>query len=172
MKETRKKITIVKRSCINGKIVWVYHGVSQGAAHFAYWQACKKEVRRVRQWKNKMKERRRKLTHILTGGNSSSVSSSVMRTLSDRQRKAAYEMLRLCNKQPVQTGDFYDHIIEEARQRNWLSTRWKENREKLYRYGKTHTANEYKSTGKPRGGDRKSKQYRSKRGEQSASSEV
>ena len=146
----RKDVVIAKHSCITDRIVWTYFGSSEEGARKAYWRACKKEVRRIRQWKNRMEERRRRLMHILAICGGSSSSSSCMRNLTARQRKAARKIIALCNNQPVQDRAFYNHIIEEARQRNWRSGRWKENRVKMFRYGKTHVASEYKKKGSSR----------------------
>ncbi|MFW5563415.1 MAG: hypothetical protein ACOCNX_00810 [Prevotella sp.] len=137
------KVVKVKRSCITDKIVWVYIGSSDEGARKAYWRACKKEVRRVRQWNSRMEERKQRLMHIIAICNSGSTSSSSFKRLAPQQRKAARRIVSQCKSQPVQERDFYNHILEEAKWRNLRSNRWKENRIKLFRYGKTHTPCEY-----------------------------
>ena len=130
-----KLIHVIKRSCITGKVVWIYHGHSHEGARWAYWQACKKEVKRVRQWAARMDERRRQLMRLLTGGDSSS-SGTVLDEMTPEQREAAKEILSLSKQEPPQDREFYDHIVEEARRRNWKSNRWSENRKKMIRFGK------------------------------------
>lgn len=144
IKQKNHIITFVKRSCITGNIVWVYRGKSQEGARKAYWRACKREVRRVRQWMSKMSERKHRLMQILAGGDSSSSYSAYIRdSMSSEQHKAVHEIAQMCKTQPPKYGEFYDHIIEEARRRNWQSERWKDNRVKMFRYGKFHTSGEY-----------------------------
>lgn len=140
-----KNIIVVKRSCLTGKIVWIYRGSSYEGARLAYWRACKHEVRRVRSWASRMAERRRQLMRLLTGSDSSSSSSILARKMTPEQRKAAREIIQMGKQPPPRDSAFYDHIVEEARRRNWRSNRWKDNREKMFRYGKTHTPCEYKS---------------------------
>lgn len=143
LKKKRKMITIVKHSCLTGKIVWVYRGRSSDGARIAYWRACRKEVRRVRQMMIREAERKKQLLRLLANDGSASSSFSIRADMSQEQRKAVREIVKLCKKQLSHGGEFYEHIIEEARRRNWQSNRWKSNREKLFRYGKTHTACDY-----------------------------
>lgn len=152
-----RKVIVIKRSLLTGKIVWVYRGTSYEGARKAYWRACKKEVRRVRQWSQLMLKRKKSLLRLITHSDSSSVSSSTLRKMSPRQRKLAREIIKMAETPPPMCRDFYDHIMEEYRRRNWQSKRWRENREKLFRYGQTHVPSEYKPNGRPRGGDRRSK---------------
>lgn len=149
------KVVIVKHSCITGRIVWVYFGKSEEAARKAYWRACKKEVRRVRNWGNHIAERRQQFMHLITMSNSSSSINSLMADLTPQQRKAARTIINMSKQPPAQDREFYDHIIEEARRRNFRSERWRENREKLFRYGKTHTKWEYQPKGASHDGRRK-----------------
>ena len=142
------KVLIVKRSCLTDRIVWVYHGTSEEAARKAYWRACKKEVFRIRNWMNKMIRRRNRLLSIITHGDNSSASSSAFKLTPPEKRKSARKIIQLAKEEPQPDREFYDHIIEESRRRNWASDRWKDNRIKMIRYGQTHAASEYQAKGK------------------------
>lgn len=142
MKKKKDTKIFIKHSCLTGKVVWVYRGTAEGARK-AYYRACKREVRRVRQWTSAMAARRQHLMKIITGSDSgSSSSTAILKRTSGERRKAVYEILRLGKQPPPQGRAFYDHLKEEARRRNWRSGRWKENREKMIRYGMTHTPGE------------------------------
>ena len=137
------KVVVLKRSCLTGRIVWAYRGDEEGARK-AYWRACKKEVRRVRNWMKRMANRRRQLLRIITPRRQhfgEQLHAEEHESSSNgRQHARSYQ---LAKKEPPLDRAFYDHIIEEAKRRNWQSGRWKENREKMIRYGQTHTACEY-----------------------------
>lgn len=165
-----KKNTYVKRSCLTGEIVWVCRSTSRSAAYCAYWRTCKHEVTRIRHWMQRMEKRKRRLLGIIIHDDSSSASSAALREMTPAQRRAVNEVKRIIERQPSKHSDYYDHIIEEARRRNLQSERWKENREKMIRYGQTYTASEYKPNGKSHGGDRKSEKYRRSKPEQRTSS--
>ena len=137
------KVVVLKRSCLTGKIVWVYQGNSEEGARKAYWRACKKEVRRMRNWMQRMARRRRQLLRLITHSDSCSVSSSMLKSMNPQQRAAARKIIQLAKNEPPMDRAFYDHIMEEAKRSNWQSGRWKKAREKMIRYGQTHTASEY-----------------------------
>lgn len=142
------KVVVLKRSCLTGRIVWAYRGDSEEGARKAYWRACKKEVWRVRNWMKKMSRRRRMLLRLVTHSDSSTVSSSIYKKMTPEQRKAARKIVKLANTEPQPDREFYNHIIEEAKRRNWQSARWAKNREKMIRYGQTHVKSEYKAKNK------------------------
>ena len=127
---------IIKRSCLTGRVVWIYHGRSQEAARKAYWRACKKEVRRVRQWTARIAARQKILMQMLGLGDSSSSSSGIYEGMTPEKKAAAREIVRMGKQPPPQGREFYDHIVEESKRRNWRSKRWKDNRMKMVRYGK------------------------------------
>lgn len=160
MKTKREHIVTYVRSCLDNQIVWAYFGTSEEGARKAYWRATKEEVRRMRQWPQRMAERKRRLLHLLDGNGGCLNSGISRRTLTCVQRKAVKEIMQLVRNQPPKDTDFYGHILEEARLRNSQTSRWKEKREKLFRYGKYHTASDYVPTEKPRGGDHKSAAYK------------
>lgn len=126
MKRKRHIVTILRRSCITGKVVWVYRGTPQGHEK-AYWRACRKEVKRVRMWMQKVNERRRNISRFITGCMSA---LPLTHEMTKEQKEAAKELQRIeKNEQPCHR-DFYDHIMEETRRRNEASKRWRANRNK------------------------------------------
>lgn len=139
------KVLVVKRSCLTGRIVWVYNGSSEDAARKAYWRACKREVWRIRNWMKKMIRRRRRLLSVITHSDSSSVSSSAFKQMMPEEQKLARKIMQLAKGEPQADREFYDHIIEEAKRRNWASERWKANRARMVRYGQTHVESEYQA---------------------------
>lgn len=136
MTKHRKLVTIIKRSCITGKVVWIYRGVSHNAGRHAYWKACKAEIRRIRQWTTRMAARQRALMQVVGLGDSSSSSSGIYEGMTPEQQAAVKEISKMSRQPPPPDREFYNHIVEESRRRNWQSNRWKENRTKMIRYGK------------------------------------
>lgn len=137
------KVLVVRRSCLTGRIVWAYHGTSEDAARKAYWRACKKEIWRVRNWMKRMHRRRRLLLSIVTRSDSGSVSSTVFKQMTPEKQKCARKIMQIVKDEPQADREFYDHIVEEAKRRNWASERWKANRARMVRYGQTHVESEY-----------------------------
>lgn len=132
MTRRRHLVTIIKRSCLTGKVVWIYRGASRNAGRHAYWKACKKELEKVKQWAERMADRKRRLTLMLgssdsssSSGNGSSGKASANGTsgnmfggeLTDEQRKAARELVRMAKQEPPPDLEFYNHIVEERRRR-------------------------------------------------------
>lgn len=136
-------VLIVKRSCLTGRMVWMYRGTSEEAARKAYWRACKKEVWRIRNWMKRMSRRRKRLLSVITHGDSGSASSSAFKQIPPEKRKLARAIMQLAKDEPRIDREFYDHIVEEAKRRNWASRRWGNDRMKMIRYGQTHVDSEY-----------------------------
>ena len=118
-------VTVIRRSCLTGKVVWIYRGQSHDGARQAYWRACRKEVRRVRMWMQKVNERRRNLSQFVSRVTGSMPPAA---ELTQEQREAARQ-LRLIEKREYPCHrEFYDHIMEETRRKNEASGRWREQR--------------------------------------------
>ena len=121
MTKHRHIVTIIKRSCITNKVVWVYRGVSREAGRRAYYRACKKELEKVRHWMERMADRKRRLTMMLRMPESSGPSDTGSSAnifggeLTDEQRRAARELVKLSKQEQPPHSDFYDHIVEERR---------------------------------------------------------
>ncbi len=136
------KILVVKRSCLTGRIVWMYHGTSEEAARKAYWRACKKEVWHIRNWTKRNSRRRRLLLNIVMRSGISSESSTSFKQMNPEKRKLVRKIIQLANGAPTPDRGFYNHIIEEAKRRNWFSDRWGDSRMKMVRYGLTYIESE------------------------------
>ncbi len=126
MKKKHRPYTAIVRSCITGKVVWVYRGTPNGQ-RMAYWRACRKEVRRVRMWMQRVNERRREITRFI---NSCMAALPLTHEMTKEQREAARELQRIEKNEPPCHRDFYDHIMEETRRKNEASRRWRANRNK------------------------------------------
>ena len=53
----KKIVTVILRSCLTGRAVWIYQGPSREAMQKAYQRACKKEIERMRNWSERMAQR-------------------------------------------------------------------------------------------------------------------
>lgn len=137
MSKHRELVTIIKRSCITGKVVWIYRGVSREAGRRAYYRACKQEIRRIRQWTARMTVRQLALMQVVgLGGSSSSSGSGIYEDMTPEQLAAVKEISKMGCQPPPLDREFYNHIVAEAQHSNKKSDRWKENRQKMIRYGK------------------------------------
>lgn len=109
--DKKKLITIIRRSCVNGKPVWIYQGPSRNAAHLAYWRACRNEIERVRNWSKTSQERLHAAEQLLIRCTGTHLTSA----LTPSQAAAARQLQKI-----LKTGlpchlDFYEHIMEERR---------------------------------------------------------
>ena len=107
-------IVEIRRSCITGKVVWVYRGRTKAAAHVAYWRACKAEIERVKQWPEIMARRRAWILKIL---NDAMANLPIDAELTPEQKQAAKELQAMAKKEPPCDREFYNHIMEERRRR-------------------------------------------------------
>lgn len=107
-------VTIILKSCLTGKAVWIYRGPSRNAARLAYWRACRKEVERVRRWTEAAERRRANIMRILT---ELTAGMPAIAELPPEKRQLAKQLLSLSEKKIPAGGAFYDHIMEEQRRR-------------------------------------------------------
>ena len=107
-------VTILRKSCLTGKVVWIYCGPSKNAARAAYWRACQKELERVRLWNEKMQRRRASIRRFL---NDCTASLPIDAEMSPDQKEAARQLQAIERKGPDCDKGFYDHVIEERRRR-------------------------------------------------------
>lgn len=130
MKHNKKNIiTVIRRSCINGLVVWIYRGPSKDAAKKAYLRACKQEVKRVKTWMQKINDVQRSISLFIS---SCMDSMPINANLTDTQKNAVKQLQHIRNEQRPCHMDFYNHIIEEARRKNETSSRWREQRNKWF----------------------------------------
>ena len=122
-------VTVIRRSCITGKIVWVYRGPSEEAARRAYHRARLREIERVRHWGETVKARADGIMRLLSD---CMAKFPINAQLTPDQAEAA-RTLKAAATMPVPCHmDFYDHIIEEARRANLASGRWRANRIRMF----------------------------------------
>ena len=128
MNKCKKHITIIKRSCLTGKAVWIYQGASHQTARIAYWKACKREIHRVRYLWGLMEARRGKnIARLLTACTEQMPLTS---QLKPEQKKAAQQLQQSAKRGTSCDRDFYEHIVAEGKHRNDSSSRWRNNRKK------------------------------------------
>ena len=107
-------IVEIRKSCITGKVVWVYRGSNKRAANSAYYRACQEELRRVKSMPHRAAERKRNIMRFLDECMADMDVSSPM----TKQQKAAAQALRKLADEPIASDrEFYEHVIEERRRR-------------------------------------------------------
>lgn len=108
------KVTIIRRSCLTGKAVWIYQGPSRAAGHLAYWRAQRKEEQRIRHWAEHVKQRSANILRLL---NNCMAQNLLECTLTKEQSEAARCLLALSKADAVCDMDFYEHFNEARRRR-------------------------------------------------------
>lgn len=110
----RHNTTVIRRSCVNDKPVWIYMGASEDAARIAYWRACKHEVKRIKNWGKIVARRMKNISRLLTNCTAAMPMMQVM----TRQQEDTIKQLQSIDKDKfVCQRDFFDHIMEERRRR-------------------------------------------------------
>lgn len=107
-------VTALLRSCVNDRVVWIYHGTTRQAVRLAYWKVCRKEIERMRNWPATAAARMEPLERLLA------VCTASMSGVTDptpAQKEALRTLRTLCRRPPECDTDFYDHIVEERRRR-------------------------------------------------------
>lgn len=108
------KILVVRKSCLTGKVVWLYWGSSQGAARWAYHHACEEEIKRVNNWGERAEARRRNILKLLDECLSY---IPITEALTPEQAEAARRLRNLSKEDIACHREFYEHIMEERRRR-------------------------------------------------------
>ena len=121
MKKNRPVI-VIRKSCITGKVVWMYQGPCRAAARCAYYRACKKEVARVRYWLKTVARRRENILRML---DKTLARIPINAELSSDQRAAALQLQRIAKDDYPCHREFYEHIMEERRRRRERKTKKK-----------------------------------------------
>ena len=122
-------VTVIKRSCITGKIVWIYRGPSENAARIAYYRARNREIERVKHWDETCKKRADSIMRLLSN---CMAKLPINAQLTKEQEEAARELKAAAEMPMPCHTEFYEHIIEEARRANEASGRWRANRVKMF----------------------------------------
>lgn len=115
-RETRKSkiLTIIKRSCVTGKAVWLYQGHSKDGAKCAYWRACKREMTLERNWRRLMAARADAIRGLLQD---CLAALPIIGELNEAQRAAVKRLQTIADKAPEYYSGFYNHIRTERRRR-------------------------------------------------------
>ena len=108
------KLLVIRRSCLTGKVVWVYRCSSKGAARVAYHRACRNEVKRMRHWGETAAQRRANIMKVL---NECLADIPLDSALSNAQKAAARRLQAISKEDIACHREFYEHIIEERRRR-------------------------------------------------------
>jgi hypothetical protein len=113
MKTTKRQqfITVIRRSCLTGKAVWIYRGPSRGAAKKAYFRACKKEVERMKTIGKVVEQRIANVIHFLKECNGGG-------ELTPSQAQVVRQMQAAGKKEAEEPSEFYRHIMEMRRRRS------------------------------------------------------
>ncbi len=106
--------TFIRRSCLTGKIVWIYRGPSENAARMAYCRACKKEMVRIKQWSQTLAKRAANIAHFLSD---CTAEIPITAEFTQEQTNAARLLQTLGRQQSEYHRDFYEHVMEEQRQK-------------------------------------------------------
>lgn len=123
----KKKVVVIRNSCVTGQPVWVYRGPSSGAGRVAYLRDKRAELARAKQARQIREERRR---NILRFANECSAGLSVTGDLSDEQRAGLKMLHRIANEVIPEDTAFLDHTVEEDRRREETRRIHKEMRER------------------------------------------
>ena len=109
-----EKDIYVRRSCINGKVVWMARCKSRKAADVSYCRAVKAELQRKSHLPRLDKQRRHNILAML---NEYLDYIPITQALTPEQ-VAASKYIRALSAEEIAThSEFYDHIIEEKRRR-------------------------------------------------------
>ena len=109
-----KKIIIMRRSCLTGKVVWLYTGPTRGAGRIAYYRACRAELRYAQRFSDAADRRRANIMRLL---NECLAELPITETLTREQTEAARRLRALAEEQPAYQRDFLEHVVEERKRR-------------------------------------------------------
>lgn len=115
-KKTPKKIvTILRHSCLTGKVVWMYRGKgTKAAVRKAYQRACQREIATVTHWAEMVEAYRSRVTKFL---NDCLANIPITETLTPEQKAGVREVQKIIKEECKPYTAFYDHIMEERRRR-------------------------------------------------------
>lgn len=113
MAQQHKKLTFIRRSCLTGKVVWIYRGRLAKSADESYRRACIREIERVRHFSDMAATRQRNISRLL---NDCMDGIPFTAELTPQQREAAEQLHSLMSR-TTHVSEFYEHIVEERRRR-------------------------------------------------------
>lgn len=110
----KNPVTIIRRSCLTDKVVWIYRGPSEIAAKRAYYRARSKELERVRRWQEITDRRRSNINALI---NYTLADLPITAVLTQEQKETLRQMQKISNQNIKCDTEFYDHIraLEEQK---------------------------------------------------------
>lgn len=114
MMEHHGLITIMRKSCLTGNVVWIYRGPSENAARQEYSRACKSEFERMRHFSTFAARRCANIARILSD---CMAEIPINAELTPPQREAARQLQAIQKKAVMYNREFYEHIMEERQRR-------------------------------------------------------
>lgn len=100
-------VTIIRKSCLTDKVVWIYRGPSEAAAKRAYYRARSKELERVRHWQEVTSRRRSNINALI---NYTLADLPITAVLTPEQKETLRQMQKICSQDIRCDTEFYDHI--------------------------------------------------------------
>ncbi len=125
----KHRVTVIRKSCLTGRAVWIYVGPSYEAARIAYHKACRKELERMRQWGQSVARRCANVARILADCTSALPLAAEMTAA---QKEAARRLLALRDRRQPCSSEFFDHVVAEKRRQESASRRWRGARGKWF----------------------------------------
>lgn len=112
--EQKHLVTIIRRSCVTDKVIWIYRGPSQIAAKRAYYRARCKEIERVCHWQEVTNRRRSNINLLI---NNLLADLPIMTSLTSEQEEVLRQIQEICNQDIRHDTEFYAHIRAMERQK-------------------------------------------------------
>lgn len=114
MANKQRLLTVIRRSCLTGKAVWLYQGLTKTASNMAYCRACKREIERVKNWAEKIERRKSNILRLM---NDCLAGLPLTAELTDTQKSAVLLLKKTSNERLVCDSDFYEHILTQKTRR-------------------------------------------------------
>lgn len=114
-KRSTHVVTIIRKSLLTGKAVWLYRGSGTKTAVWnAYDRARRRELERARNWGERMSRRKANILRML---NDCMSGVPINEKLTPEMEDAARRLASLAEKGTSDNQDFFNHITEERRRR-------------------------------------------------------
>lgn len=107
-------VVVIRKSCLTGRVVWVYKGKSKASSYVMYLLACRRELAREKNKASVDEQRRKNIMNVL---NECVADLCFAGPLTPEQEAAAKELKRLAEEPVATCNEFRDHILEERRRR-------------------------------------------------------
>lgn len=110
-------VTVIRRSCLTDKIVWIYRGQSEIAAMRAYYRARSHELERVNRWQELNNRRRSNINTLI---DCSLAELPITTVLTPEQKDTLRQIQKICNQDINCDMEFYEHIkaLDQQKERD------------------------------------------------------